>query len=119
MAATPQYAVMNFIGRVSGRNYPVDVYLSDVNGALARFDGGGGASTTSPDYWAAPGEPVTLLDFAIVAGMVDTTKAEITVNGRSTGGFLRYAMHLTTAAMRPLQSITLRPGATFRAIQRA
>ncbi len=119
MAATPQFAVMNFIGRVSGRNYPVDVYLTDVAGALVRFDGGGGSSATSPDYWAAPGEPVTLLDFAIVTGMVDTNKIELTVNGRSTGGFLRYAMHLTTSALRPLQSITLRPGATLRAIQRA
>lgn len=118
MVAAPQYGVFNFIGRASGRNYPVDAYFTDVNGALTRFDGGGGASTTSPEYWVAPGEPVTLRDFAIVTGMTDTSKIELTVNGRSTGGFLRYAMHLTTSALRPAQSITLRPGATLRAIQR-
>lgn len=117
MAATPQYAVFTFIG-MSKRTYTVDAYVSDVANAVVRFDGGGGASTTSPDYWAAP-EPCVLTDFAIVTGTQDTTKLDLSINGRPVGGFLRYTMSLTTTSQRPRLSLGMRAGSQFRAIQRA
>ena len=118
MAATPQYAVFKFIGARSGRSYSVDAYLSDVAGALVRFDAGDGASATSPDFWIAP-EPVVLTDFAIVSGMADTTKIQLTRNGQPTMDHLRFAMHVQTLASRPQLSTGVAPGMSLRAIQRA
>jgi len=119
MVAAPQYAIFNFVGLRTRKTYPVDAYFSDAVGALVRFDGGGGASTTSPEYWMAPGEPVVLVDFAQVTGMTDTTKCEITINGRPVGGFMRYVMHLTTNATRPRIAQGIPAGGAFRVIQRA
>lgn len=66
MAATPQYGGMFFRGR-SGATYPIDIYISDVNGALINFDGGAGAGSTSPTFWIAP-EDVILEDYSQVTG---------------------------------------------------
>jgi len=119
MVAAPQYAIFKFMGLRTRKSYSVDAYLSDVVGALVRFDAGDGSSTTSPDFWTAPGEPVVLVDFAIVTGMTDTTKIQLTRNGRPTGDFLRYTMHLTTSAMRPGLTIGCGPLQQIRAVQRA
>jgi len=118
MVAAPQYAVFKFMGARSGRSYSVDAYLSDVVGALVRFDAGDGASATSPDFWIAP-EPVILTDFAIVTGMTDTTKIQMTRNGQPTMDHLRFAMHVQTLAARPSLSTGVAPGVALRIIQRA
>jgi len=118
MAATPQYGVFSFVGLRSRRTYSVDAYFSDVAGAQVNFDAGAGAGSSSPDFWTAP-EPVILTDFSIVTGTQDTTKIQLTVNGRPTQDHLRYAMHLTTLSRRPVLAIGIGAGQQFRAIQRA
>lgn len=118
MAATPQYATMVFFGRRSGMTYSKDAYLSDVAAALMRFDAGSGASSTSETNWTAP-EPLTLVDFSIVTGMVDTTKAQLTKNGIPTGDILRYSIHLTSLNNRPRLNIPFFPGDKISAIQLA
>lgn len=117
MVAAPQYAVFKFVG-ASGRTYNVDAYLSDVANALVRFDGGAGASTTSPEYWQPP-EPVVLVDFAIVTGMTDTTKIQITRGGQPTQDHLRFSMHVQTLAARPSIAVGFTPQGVIRAIQKA
>lgn len=119
MAATPQYAIFKFVGMRTRKTYPVDAYISDVANALVRFDGGSGASSSSPDFWTAPGEPVVLTDVAVVTGTQDTTKIQLTIDGRPTSGWLRYAMHLTSLAMRPSLAIGVGARQQFRAVQAA
>lgn len=118
MAATPQYAIFTFTGLRTRKTYSVDAYVSDVAGALVRFDAGDGSSTTSPNFFVPP-EPMVLTDLAIVTGTQDTTKLQLTKNGKATGDFLRYTMHLTSLARRPSLAIGVNAGSAFRAIQRA
>ena len=117
MAAAPQFGTFVFVGLRSKRIYNVDVYLSDVSEALARFDGGGGASSTSPDSFTPP-EPVLLTDFAVVTGMTDTTKISVLRNNQPTGDFLRYTMHLQTSTARSPVRLGFRSGTQIRAIQK-
>lgn len=117
MVAAPQYSTMTFVGLRTRKTYPIDVYLSDVNGALINFDGGAGASATSPQSWTPP-EPVVLVDFAIVTGMTDTTKLQPTRGGATMGIMLRYALHLSTLAQRPKLALGFAPGIDISAIQR-
>lgn len=118
MAATPQYGTFTFIGAVSQRVYNVDAYFSDVADAFVKFDGGGGASSTSPDSFV-PGEPVVLVDVAIVTGTADTTKISILRNNQPTGDFIRYSQHLTTSALRSPVRLGFAAGVQVRAIQKA
>ncbi len=115
-AAAPQFGAMIFQGR-SGKTYPVDVYHSDVNDTLIRFDGGAGAGAATPDYWSPP-EPVVLVDYSIVTGMTDTTKIQLLRNNAPIGGFLRFAMWLNTLAKRPILAIGFLPGHQVRALQK-
>lgn len=115
MAATPQYGQMVFVGQ-SGKTYAVDIYVSDVNGALVHFDGGAGASTTSPTFWVAP-ENCTLIDYSQVTGTADTEKLRLTVNGRPLSSILRYGVHLTTLATRPTLNVGFRGGSQVSAFQ--
>lgn len=116
--ATPQYGSMTFVGQ-SGRTYTKDVYLSDVAGALVRFDSGGaGAGAATPDNWRCP-EPCTLMDFAIVTGTADTTKIQIIRDSIPTGSILRYVPHLTTNALRPGLRVPFGAGQVVTAIQLA
>jgi hypothetical protein len=118
MVAAPQYGTFTFIGARSGRIYNVDAYFSDVAEASVKFDGGGGASSTSPDSWT-PAEPVLLVDQAIVTGMTDTTKIQLLRNNQPTGDFLRYTQHLTTSAFRSPVKLGFASGVQVRAIQKA
>lgn len=116
MAATPQFAQMSFRGGVSGKSYSKDIYLSDVAAALARFDGGSGASSTSPTDWRPP-EPVVLVDYSEVTGKADTTKIQLTRNGVPTGDILRASIHLTSLANRPRLAIPFNTGDQISAVQ--
>jgi hypothetical protein len=118
MSAAPQYGTMVFHGIQSGRVYNVDAYFSDVSDGLSTWDGGGGASATSPDSFTAP-ENVILNDFSIVSGMTDTTKIQILRGNQPTGDFLRYTQHLTTAAQRSPLRLGFRAGTQIRTIQKA
>jgi hypothetical protein len=87
-----------------------------VNGALINWDGGAGASASSPDFWTPP-ENVVLKDFSMVTGTADTEKIRLTVNGRPTQHILRYETYLSSLNSRPALSIGFRQGARIAAIQ--
>lgn len=118
MAATPQFGTMVLVGLTTDRIYNTDIYISDVADALINWDGGAGASSSSPTSWTAP-ERCVLLDFAIVTGTADTTKIQILRNNQAAGDFLRYSMHLTTSAQRSSVRLGFNPGTEIRAIQKA
>jgi hypothetical protein len=115
MAAAPQSGTL-FAQGLTGNNYSVDLYVSDVAGAPVKFDGGAGAGAASPDFYSFP-EPVIVTDLSIVTGLTDTTKIRVTANGAPTPNVLRYALHLTTIASRPRLSLKLRAGTRLGAIQ--
>jgi hypothetical protein len=117
MAAQPEYGTMTFVGR-SGTTYIKDIYVSDVDDAALRFDSGGGASATSETEWIPP-ENVILRDFSVVTGTQDTEKLRITRQGVPTGDILRYSIHLTTLAYRPVLRIPFLRGQKVGAIQSA
>lgn len=117
-AAAPQYGTIAFMGQQSGRVYNVDLYLGDVVDSLGNFDGGGGASATSPDSFTAP-EDLLLSDFSIVTGMTDTTKIQILRGNQPTGDFLRYTQHLTTSPTRSPLRLGFSRGTQIRVIQKA
>jgi len=118
MAAAPQYGTMVFKSAYGSRVYNVDVYHSDVADALVRYDGGAGASATSPDSYT-PNEDVVLVDYSIVTGMTDTTKIQLMRGNQPTGDFLRFTQHLTTSAFRSPVQVGFRAGQQIRAIQKA
>jgi hypothetical protein len=106
---------MTFRG-ASGKSYSVDIYVSDVNGALITWDGGAGAGASSPDFWSPP-EDVILTDYSQVTGTADTEKLRLTVNGRPTQHILRYSIHLTSLNNRPKLNVGFRRGSRVAAIQ--
>ena len=119
MAAAPQYATAMFKGVTSNKTYAVDVYCSDVNGAVANFDSGSGASSTSLGFWKAP-EAVVLYDFSINTGMTDTKAIFPTADGGQIAGFrFRYANFLNSLATRPALAIGFRQGTNIGFTQSA
>lgn len=99
MAAAPRYGTLVFQG-VSGQNYFVDCYISDVVGASGTFDSGAGAGASSETFWTAP-ENCTLIDFSVATGLTDTTAGRLTANGRPLQSVVRWANHLNSLATRP------------------
>lgn len=118
MAAAPQYGTMTFNGVQTGRSYAVDVYLSDVAAANVNFDSGGGAGSSSDQFWIAP-ENIILKDFSVKTGLTDTTKIHIVANGVGTGNRLRYANFLNTLAFRPALNVPFRAGTKVGSTQEA
>ena len=118
MVAAPQYGTFVLVGVRSGRIYNVDAYFSDVADALTNFDGGAGASATSPTSFTCP-EVVLLQDVSIVTGMTDTTKVQVLRNNQPTGDFLRFTQHLTTSPARSPVRIGFQAGTELRCIQKA
>ena len=115
MAATQ--GTMILTGLRSRKSYVVDMYLDDVADALVNFDGGAGASATSPEDWRAP-EPVVLTDVAIVTGAAQT-KLQVLRNNAATGDMLRHTLQLNTLAKRPSLAIGFGGESQVRMIQRA
>lgn len=118
MAATPQYGTMCFVGIRTGKTYSKDIYLSDVAEAMVRWDGGAGASSSSPDSWRPP-EPVILVDYSQVTGTADTTKIILIRDGQPTGDILRYTIHLTSLSNRPRLRIGFSGKTDIAGIQKA
>lgn len=116
--AAPEYGTFTFLGVRSRRIYTVDIYYSDVADALINWDGGAGASATSPDSFTAP-EDLLLTDIAVVTGGTDTKKYQLLRGNQPTGDFIRHVPHLTTNANRPQLSLGFRTGTQIRAIQKA
>lgn len=115
MAATPQYGSMIFRG-ASGKTYSVDIYVSDVNGAVINWDSGAGAGATSGTFITFP-ENVILEDYAQVTGTADTEKIRLAVGGRPTPHVLRYVIHVSTIATRPKLRIGFTANSRISAIQ--
>lgn len=113
--AAAQSGTMIFVGQ-SGTTYSVDLYASDVAGALVNWDGGGGSGSSSPTFWIPP-ENVTLIDFSVVTGLTDTTRGRLTVNGKPLQSIIRWALHLTTLNNRPRLSIGFARGSQVSIIQ--
>lgn len=116
--AAPEYATFVFMGVQTQRIYNVDVYYSDVADGLINWDGGAGASATSPDSFTAP-ETLVLQDISIVTGGTDTKKFQILRNNQPTGDFIRHTPHLTTNPTRPRLQLGFVQGVQIRAIQKA
>jgi hypothetical protein len=116
MAATPQYGQMIFVGAKSKTTYPIDIYVSDVNAALVRFDNGAGAGAASETFITF-NEPVVLKDFSMVTGTADTEKIRLLANNTPTNMVLRYVPHLTTNANRPPLSIGFGAGTRISGFQ--
>jgi len=116
--AAPEYGTFAFQGLRSSRIYNVDIYYSDVADALINFDGGAGASATSPTSFTCP-EEVLLVDVAIVTGGTDTKKFQVLRNNQPTGDFLRHTQHLTTLPFRSAVRLGFRQGTEVRCIQKA
>lgn len=118
MVAAPQYGVATFLGLSTNRSYSKDIYCSDVANAFVNWDGGTGASATSPTDWIPP-ESVRLIDFAIVTGMTDTTKVQIVRGASVTGDHLRFGMHLVTLTKRGIVNLDFPAGQKIQLIQKA
>jgi len=117
MAATPKYGQVTFLGQ-SGMTYMKDIYRSDVAGALINWDSGAGAGTGSETFWTPP-ENVVIRDLALVTGVVDTTKLQLTRNGVPTGDILQNGPFVDSVATRPSLNVPLGAGVKIAAIQLA
>ena len=107
-----------FVGLRSGKTYSVDVYLSDTANALANFDAGAGASSTSPtETWFE--EPVALVDAAFASGLAAVTKLRVIANGNPTRDVIRVAAHLESLNNRPRLAIKFRAGTRISLLQLA
>ena len=115
MTATPQYGTAIARG-LTGNQYAVDLYVSDVANAPVRFDGGAGAGSASADFYSFP-EAVIITDICLASTTVDTTKIRITANGAPTPNILRNHSHVATLSNRPQLSLKLRAGTRLGGIQ--
>lgn len=115
MVATPQYGQMVFIG-ASGKTYPIDIYVSDVNAGAINFDAGAGAGATSETFITFS-ENVILKDYSMTTGTADTEKIRLVVGGKPTSHVLRYATFLSTLNNRPSLNIGFRAGSRISALQ--
>ena len=114
--ATPQFGALIFVGLQSGQTYSKDILLDDVNGSRVNVDAGAGASAASAEFWRAP-ESVKLRDYSQVTGTADTEKLQVTKNGVPTGDMLRYSIHLTSLAYRPVLDIRFAQGDEIAMLQ--
>ena len=115
MAATE--GTMTLVGLRTRKTYIVDLYLDDVADAPVNFDGGAGASATSPESYRAP-EPVLLTDLAIVTGAAQT-KLQLLRGNNPTGDMLRHTLFLNTLAFRPRLTIGFGAMVDLRMLQKA
>lgn len=116
MAATPQNAVAQFVGR-SGRRYNISMYLSDVANAAVTFSPAGKAVAGSLQFWRPP-EDVVLKDLAVHTGTADTTTLVFQQDGAPlAGAVFAYLPYLDTIATRPEVTIGFPAGALVGASQ--
>ena len=117
MAATPKTGTWFFKG--SRGTYNVNVYVSDVAGALVTLNANGTAIAGSPTQWRAP-ENVVLVDFAMTTGTADTTNLIMQQdNANKPASLLPYATFLTTISTRPQVNLSFPAGSLIGAQQNA
>lgn len=90
-------------------NKSVDAYFDDTAGNPVRFDGGSGASATSPDSYSIPGGGGVIVD-VILAAATGQTKTQINKNNQATGVILRNSLHLASVVTRPQLMLSYRAG---------
>lgn len=117
MYVTPAYGTFVFMGIRSKRIYNVDSYIADVADALIHFDGGGGASPTSPTSFTAP-EDLLLSDVSFKTGPTVISKLQILRGNQATGDFLRLTAHLDTSPARSPVRLGFTRGTEVRAIEK-
>lgn len=118
MAATPQHAVLQFIGLQSRRSYSLDAYVSDVANGLTTFDSGIGASATSDTSYVCP-ENMVLVDVSFATGLADTKRIRLVRNQVPTGDTFDYAIHDDGIASRPRLAKVFAKGDKIALIQLA
>lgn len=64
---TPTTATISATGLQSGKPYSIPIYIADVADALVHFDGGSGASATSPQDFDCP-EDMVIEDISVKSG---------------------------------------------------
>jgi len=101
----------------SGRTYSVDCYLDDTATNPVRFDGGAGATATSPTFWTSP-ELTCLID-VIIAAATGQTKTQLSRNNAPTGNILRNSVQLASVTVRPDLRIVYPAGSQIMATQLA
>lgn len=117
MAAAPQYGTLT-ITSGNGTAISVDAYFSDVANALATFDAGAGASSTSETFFKCPINGI-ITDFAVVTGLTDTTRGRVTINGSPTKSVLRWGNHVNSINNRPKPNIPVYAGENIGIVQLA
>lgn len=111
-----QYGMVSFIAQ-GGRSYNVDVYCDDSAGDPVRWDGGAGASATSPTFWTAP-ENVMMTDVVLAAATAQT-KTQVNRNNVGTGHILRNSVVLASVNTRPALRIPFGAGSQVSLTQLA
>lgn len=117
MVAAPQYGTITIMGQ-GGASISVDVYFSDVANALANFDAGAGAGSTSETFFKCPINGV-IVDFSVVTGLTDTTRGRVTINGSPSKSILRWGNHTNTINNRPKPNIPVYAGENIGIVQLA
>jgi len=117
MAAAPQYGTITIAG-AGGTSISVDVYFSDVANALANFDAGAGAGSTSETFYKCPINGI-IVDFSVVTGLTDTTRGRVTINGSPTKSILRWGNHVNSINNRPKPNIPIYAGENLGIVQLA
>lgn len=111
-----QYGAATFVGR-GGNSFSVDLYCDDTAGNPVRWDGGSGASATSPTFWTAPSDCI-MIDF-VLAAATGQTKTQINRNNLSTGNILRNSVYLASITTRPPLRVPYMAGNQVTATQLA
>jgi len=114
MAATSGMVIL--AGR-SGRGYAKNIYFDDTAGNLVRWDGGAGASATSPDNYVTP-EECRMVDI-VLAAATGQTKTQVNINDRGTGDILLNALYLAAIVTRPRPAIIFPAGSKITMVQLA
>ena len=107
---------MIFVGAKTGQTYPIDIYISDVAGALVRFDNGAGAGSASETFITF-NEPVVLRDYSMVTGTTDVEKIRLLANNTPTNMVLRFDVHVSTNSNRPALNIGFNAGTRISGFQ--
>lgn len=107
MAATPKTGQMIFRDR-NGKAYGVTIYNPDVSGSYATFSQIGAAGSSSQTFWIVPSD-VTLVDMAVVTGIVDTTVLTVQANDLTVGA-VQWAGVVNTLANRAVPTLSFRAG---------
>lgn len=102
-----QYGAMTLI-LANGVTRIVDLYCDDTATNPVRFDGGGGASATSPTSYTAPQN--CMIADVILAAATGQTKTQVNRNNAATGDILRNSVHLASVATRPALRIPYNAG---------